>query len=98
SVVYGINESWAVDAGLRLMLTRQRLSDSGHYKRGLVAYTNWGAEAGINYTLNHRVRFNIHVGESFAGRMRLSTKHDHHRKHLRLDPALYYGLSANVAF
>lgn len=98
SIVYSITEQLALDAGIRFMLSRQRLGDSGHYKRGLVAYTNWGAEVGLNYALNQYVRFNVHLGESFAGRMRISTKHDHHRKHLRLDPALYYGLSASIAF
>ncbi len=98
NVVYGINDKWAIDCGLRFMLTRQRLGDDGYYKRGLVAYTNWGAEAGLNYSVNSRVRFNVHIGETFAGRMRLSTRSDHHRKHLRLNPALYYGVSANVAF
>ncbi len=98
SVVYSINKYLSLDASIRYFLTRQRLNDHGHYPRGLVAYRNWGAETGVNYQINERMSVNVHVGESFAGRMRISTRKDSHRKHLKLDSAMYYGFSADFAF
>lgn len=98
SLVYRITNQWQVDAGIRYFLTRQRLGEHEHFRRGFVAYRNWGAEMGLNYEVNEHIRFNIHVGDSFAGRMRISNHRDHDRQHLKLDSALYYGCTAAVAF
>ncbi len=98
SLVYSINDHWSVDATVRYMFSRQRLNDHGSNPRGLVGYLNWGAEAGATYAFNDRCSINLHVGETLGGRMRLSDRHDNHRKHLRLDSSLYYGLEASVAF
>jgi hypothetical protein len=98
SLAYTINDHWVLDGAIRLMLTRQRFNDHEHYKRGLVAYRNWGAEAGVNFIWNPTVRVNLHVGETFAGRMRISNRKDHHRKHLRLGAAPYVGLDATISF
>ncbi len=98
ALIYKITDHWSVDAAIRYMLSRQRLNNNGHYPKGLVAYRNWGVEGGINYAYNENIRINLHVGESFAGRIRISNHKDSHRRHLKLDEALYYGLSANIAF
>jgi len=98
ALIYQISDHFSFDAAIRYMLSRQRLSKNEHYRKGFVAYRNWGAEAGINYIYNEHFRVNLHVGESFAGRIRISNKNDSHRRHLKLDAALYYGLSANIAF
>lgn len=98
SLEYTIDSNWSLDAAIRYILSRQRLNDHGHYPRGLVAYRNWGAEVGLNYKFKKYVDINLHIGDAFAGRMRISNRHDKHRKHLRLDSALYYGLQATVAF
>ncbi|MCE5295462.1 MAG: DUF6268 family outer membrane beta-barrel protein [Chlamydiales bacterium] len=97
-LTYGITEKLSVDAALRFMFSRQRLNNQHHNNRGLVAYRNWGAEAGVNYAFSQTIKLNLHVGETFAGRMRLSDRHDRHRKHLKLDAAMYYGLEASFAF
>jgi hypothetical protein len=98
ALVYSIDDNWAVDTAIRYILSRQRLNDHGHNPRGLVAYRNWGAELGLNYDYKEMLMVNLHVGDCFAGRMRISNRHDRHRKHLRLDSALYYGLHATIVF
>lgn len=98
SLVYAFNKQWSVDAAIRFMLSRQRLNKNHENSRGLIAYRNWGGELGLNYALNQHFRVNLHVGETFGTRMRISNRKDSHRKHLRLDSALYYGLDATLAF
>jgi hypothetical protein len=98
ALVYFINPHWSVDAGIRYFLNRQRLGEHGTFRRGFVAYRNWGAEGGLNYALNESVRIKLHVGDAFAGRMRISNHNDRHRKHLKLDSSVYYGLDASIAF
>lgn len=98
SLVYTIDDHWTIDTAIRFMLSRQRLNNNGTNPRGLVAYRNWGAEAGVTYAFNNRCKVNLHLGETFGGRMRISSKHNSHRKHLTLDSALYYGLEASFAF
>ena len=98
ALVYSINDNWSIDASIRYMLSRQRLNHNSYNSRGLVAYRNWGAEAGINYAFNDSFRINLHVGNAFAGRMRISNQSDSKRKHLELDSSLYYGASASISF
>lgn len=98
SLVYAFNKEFAVDAAIRFMTSRQRLNKNNENSRGLVTYRNWGGEIGLNYTPNEHFRINLHVGETFGTRMRISNRKDHDRKHLRLDSALYYGLDATIAF
>ena len=74
ALIYKISDHWSVDTAIRYMLTRQRLKDSGHYPKGLVAYRNWGVEAGLNYVYNEHFRVNLHLGESIAGRIRISNR------------------------
>lgn len=98
ALVYSITPQWKVDAAIRYFLSRQRLGEHEHFHRGLVAYRNWGAEFGLNYAFSERIRFNAHIGESFDGRMRISHRNGHHRHHLVLDPAMYFGFTATLIF
>jgi hypothetical protein len=98
SAVYSINSNWSTEVGLRYFLARQRLQDDDRLSRGLVAYRNWGAEAGINYKCGDRITFNAHVGESLGGRMRVSHRDDRHRHHYEIKSAPYFGLMAKIAF
>ena len=98
SAVYSLNSNWSAEAGLRYFLTRQRLGNDEELRRGFVAYRNWGAEAGLNYRCNDHISLNVHVGESLAGRMRVSRHDDRHRHHYKIKPAPYFGLMAKIAF
>lgn len=98
SLVYSLTDHVSLDATIRYMLSRQRLNNHGDNNRRLVAYRNWGAEGGITYAVNSRCKLNLHVGETFGARMRLSDRNDKHRKHLKLNSSLYYGLEASFAF
>lgn len=99
TAIYSFNKQWSVDAGIRYFLTRQRLGKDEHKLRdGFVAYRGWGAEMGLNYQFNDRIRLNAYVGESLSGRMRTSTHNDKHRHHYRVGAAPYFGISATVAF
>lgn len=98
ALIYSFNKQLSFDAAIRYFLDRQRFNDHDTYRRGYVAYRNWGAEAGLNYAFNEFARIKLHVGDAFAGRMRISNHKDRHRKHLKLDSSVYYGLEATIAF
>jgi hypothetical protein len=97
-VEYGFAKNWSAGAGIRYFFARERMGKDDKLKRGLVAYRNWGLEAALNYRLNSHISLNAHVGESFAGRMRVSNQHDGNRKHLKLGMAPYFGFAAELAF
>ncbi|MBS0655532.1 MAG: hypothetical protein JSR46_07140 [Verrucomicrobia bacterium] len=98
SAVYSMDSNWSCEGALRYFLTRQRLEKDDRIHRGLVAYRNWGAEIGLNYRLSERIYINAHVGESIAGRMRVSNHEDRHRHHYKIKPAPYFGLVAKIDF
>lgn len=98
ALIYSLTQHWKLDAAIRYFLSRQRLDEHEHFRRGLVAYRNWGAEFGLSYNYNDTLHFNLHMGESFAGRLRISNRNNSHRHHLKLDPALYYGFTATLIF
>ena len=98
NVEYGLNAHWFLEGALRYFFTHDRMGKDDKLKRGLVTYRNWGLEGAINYRLNKDIILNAHVGESLAGRMRVSNQHDHHRKHLLLGCAPYFGFAAELTF
>jgi hypothetical protein len=100
SMIYAFNKYISVDLAYRFFLSRQRLGvdERKEYRRGLIAYRNSGIELGLTFALPKRGALNIHVGETLAGRLRISRENDRHRHHHKLDSALYYGASANFVF
>lgn len=96
-VQYNLNKNWSVQTGLRYFLTRQRMGDEHKLPRGFVAFRTWGAEIGVNYVVNDRIKINAHIGETLSSRMRVSNRNDRHRKHFKLDNAPGFGLIASIA-
>ena len=100
SALYSFDDHISAIAAVRYFLSRQRLGDheSHHMKRGLIAYRNVGVEVGLNYEIAKRLLANIHVGQAMGGRVRLSHKNDHHRKHYTLKSAPYFGAQISISF
>lgn len=106
SIIYPLNtylrryitKNWSVEIGIRYFLTRQRMGQEERLNRGFVAYRTWGAELGINYIVGEWIKLNAHIGETLANRMRVSDRHDRHRKHYRLHNAPGFGFVASLNF
>lgn len=100
STVYSFTQQLSCEAGFRTFLSRQRFgtNEPKHLRRGFIAYRNLGFEVAANYALNQTAFVNLHVGETFGGRVRLSDHHDSHRRHMKLKPSPYFGFTAFVAF
>lgn len=100
SAIYSLNNEWSLTAAIRQFFSRQRLGngESKELKRGLIAYRNTGAEIGLGYSVGEHFFANIHVGESFSGRLRMSRRDDSNRHHFKLRPAPYFGFSASFLF
>lgn len=100
STVYSLTKQLSCEAGFRTFLSRQRFGtdEPKHLRRGFIAYRNLGFEVAMNYYLNSTAFVNLHVGETFGGRVRLSNHHDNHRRHLKLESSPYVGFTAFVAF
>jgi hypothetical protein len=100
SAIYSFTDRFSAVAAVRFFLSRQRLGNHEHHhlKRALIAYRNTGLELGLNYQIAEKLLANVHVGEAFGGRLRVSRRNDSHRHHYKLNAAPYLGAALQVSF
>lgn len=98
SLEYTYDCNWTAAVAMRFFDVRHRTGENEPLPRALVSYRNNGTEASLTYTYESFIEANVHAGWTFAGKLRISDKHNHHPKHFKLDPAGYFGGEVIVKF
>ncbi len=91
SLLYTIDENWSVAIAGRVFSDRHRAGKEGLYEKALWRYSNGGIEGDINYNICDWLTANVHAGYAFGGKLRISSRHNHHVHHERFKGAPYAG-------
>lgn len=98
SIVYNFNKAWSVALAGRFFNERHRVRESEWLSKGLWRYQVTGAELGLYYNPAKWLSANIHAGTTLGGRLKIGSRHYHHRQRIRLDPAPYAGGELTLNF
>jgi hypothetical protein len=98
ALIYTINDCWSVAIAGRSFLTRRRAGKDERKPESLFEYQNIGAEFAVRYQYNSWLSANIHGGETFAGRLKISNRHHRHQKSFDLGSAPYVGGEIDIKF
>jgi hypothetical protein len=98
SLVYTVNECWAIAAAGRFFYERNRVKKDQFYSEGLWAYSSSGAELSVRYTPTKWITANVHAGGDFGGNLKVARRHYHSGHRLRFEGAAYAGAEVDVNF
>jgi hypothetical protein len=91
SLIYTINENWTTGVVGRFFDIRRRVGKDQPLPEALLEYRNIGLEYALNYSFDKWLALNVHIGESFGGKFKISNKHHKHGHHFKYDGAAYFG-------
>lgn len=98
SAVYTINDNWTFSIAERTFESRFRTGSHQPLEKALLHYQNWGGELALNYKYSSWLTADVHVGETFGGRLRISNQHNKHPHHYKFKSAPYAGGQIVVNF
>lgn len=94
ALVYTMNQQWSFGVSWRAFDERHRVCNSKfeRWDKGLIEYRAAGLEAGVNFTTcDGNWLANLHVGELFGGRIKVSTRDHHQIKRFNFNSTPYLG-------
>lgn len=98
SVVYVIDDNWALNLKGRAFETRNRVGKNENLSRGLIQYFNTGLEFGVDYDVGDSIQANVHVGETFGGKIKIANRNNHNSRRFRFKTAPYIGAEVMVRY
>ncbi|HRD55626.1 MAG TPA: DUF6268 family outer membrane beta-barrel protein [Parachlamydiaceae bacterium] len=98
ALIYVADPNWSFNLRFRAFQTRNRIGKHEELSKALVQYFNTGLELGCDYAVGDSIQANVHIGETFGGRLRISNKHNKHPRRLKFKPAPYIGAEVMVRY
>lgn len=98
SIVYALNDNWHFALAGRFFDIRRRVGQDQPLSEGLFQYHNAGAEFAVNYELCNWLKANVHVGNTFWGKLKVSNRENKDPTHFDIDSSWYVGGQLTVNF
>ncbi len=98
SLVYKVTPAFSASLAGRLFYNRYRAGSHEPVPQAIFEYQNRGLELGLSYECASWLSANAHLGYTFGGQTTFSNKNRHHRQHLDIDGACYFGGNVSVKF
>lgn len=98
SLVYDWDENWDFAIAGRFFDIRRRVGRDQPLSEGLFQYHNIGTELAANYKLCGWLKANVHVGYTWAGKLKVSNRENRDPTHFDIDSSWYAGGELNASF
>lgn len=95
---YELNRDWSLEVAARRFSTRHRLDKAEPMSRGIMEYSNFGGEFGVNYRCAPCFTANVHVGSAFGGQLKVSNNRDKGATHYKFEGSAYLGAILSFLF
>jgi hypothetical protein len=97
---FAITENVSLNGTIKQFFSRQKLgiNEPSRHRKGIIGYTNTGAEVGIAFNIAKKISANIHVGEAFGSHVSISKRNGHRTQHLKQESSPYFGFAATILF
>jgi hypothetical protein len=98
ALVYQYSDNWSFSAAGRFFSVRHRVAKDEQLSRGLIRYTNYGAEFMVKYETSENFWADIHAGYAGEANIRIANRQNDHAHHFHVKGAPYVGAELAVRF